>query len=193
LLLVFASGGGGGRAAGQAKLPLPDPGAAHPAQFLRLMTRLCEEMKKAVAIGATAQFVAKADLSKEGPVLLVEPSLVHLGRDSNGRWVLEGPVALDAHLREEELQAESTACSVQDNSNHVNVRALHESVTWATCKLRTPSAAQCQLRLERVWLMPWRARTLEHTLPSRSFTLTLMPNQMRQRRASVTKREAERH
>ena len=58
------------------------------------MTRLCEEMKKAVAIGATAQFVAKADLSKEGPVLLVEPSLVHLGRDSNGRWVLEGPVAL---------------------------------------------------------------------------------------------------
>lgn len=193
LLLSVVSGGGGGRAAGQAKLPLPDPGAAHPAQFLRLMTRLCEEMKKAVAIGATDQFAAKADRFKEGPLLLVEPSLVHLGRDSNGRWVLEGPVAVDARLREEELQAESTACSVGDNSYHVNVRSLHESVAWVTCKLRTPAAAQCLLRVERVWLMPWRARTLEEMLPSRSFSLTLTPNRMRQAPPSTTSKEAERH
>jgi hypothetical protein len=184
-LLIAVLCGSSSRADSQIKLPLPDPGSEHPAQFLRLMTRLCDEMKKAVASGATTPLVAKPGLFKQGPIPLVEHSEVRLSQDERGRWVLAGPVAVDARLREEELQAESTSCTAGDNSYHVNVRALHEYFTWATCELHTPSNAQCQLRVEQVRLMPWRARTLEQTLPSRSFTLTLSPSRKPQRPAPV--------
>lgn len=165
-----------GRAASQARIPLPAPGAEHPALFLRLMTRLCAELDRAAAAGEPS--VPSEDLFKEGQLLLVERSEAKVRQAGDGSWMLAGPLAMGTRLSVAELQAESPSCSAGDNSRSASVRALHEYVRWATCELRTSAGAGCRLQVEEVAARMTRM-TEDQPMgsllrPRRSFRLTLV-------------------
>lgn len=174
-LALVLLGGLQSRAAAQVKLPLPAPGAEHPALFLRLMTRLCGELKKAAAAGALTRFVRGEELFKEGAIELVERSDVKVRQAHDGSWVLAGPLAVGARIDPSEMQAESTSCSAGNSSR------LHESVQWASCALHASQGARCRLQVEEALSLRIPRRTngepsLEAMLPRRSFALTLAPS-----------------
>lgn len=176
-LAAVLLGGLEGRAASQARLPLPAPGADHPALFLRAMTRLCAELDRAAAAGGSEPFSLSEELFGKGPLPLVERSEVQVRKTSEGGWMLTGPLAVGARLSVADLQAESPSCAARDNARSGSVRALHEYVRRATCALRASARARCQLQVEEVTRMTRMAEDQPPGAmlpPRRSFVLTLV-------------------
>lgn len=136
-----------GPARAQAKLPLPEPGAEHPALIVQLMTRLCAVVHEAAAAGQEPPASRLAELTHAPAFSLVEGVRMIAASSPRLGWSAYGQLAIGTRVTLTQLQAELSSCVLRSGHFH---GAMPPSKTLS-CELSPAPNTRCELALNERW------------------------------------------